>query len=316
MDIDPGHEPPHDEQVPTVAPEAAPVVAPTAVPTRSSRSGRRLVPFALLGIMTVGAGLGAFFAVRESTTPSEALSSALTHTLDLKTAAINSSVVAEIPGGNTTITIKGAASFETDVAAQDMQIASGNERVDERIVSDGSHIFVHIDGGVIAKIVAGKSWVSISTGQSAASSVAGSSGAGNSAAILRVLSAPGNDVADLGFSRVSGNEEHRYSVHLTRAQIKQDVAQEHLPLFMRQAIAIVQIPAVTYTMAINGENELTRLTATVVLQAGGQHINEFLTQNFSHYGTKVSVKVPPSSEVVPFERFLQIAQAENQHVTI
>jgi hypothetical protein len=316
MDIDPEGEPPHDELVAPVAPEAAPVTAPTTFTTPKSRSGRRFIPFALLGIMTIGAGLAAFFAVREGTTPSEAVASALTNSLQLKSAATTMSIEIKEPGGTATITSEGVTNFGTAAATQVVQIVSGNERIGERIVSDGSKIYVHLDGGIIAKVVAGKSWVSLPSGQSAASSVTGGGGAGNADAILRVLSATGNDVSDLGSARVNGYDVHLYSVHLTRSQINRDIAQEHLPQFMRQAIALVHIPAITYTLAINGTNQLTQMKATLHLQADGQQITEHLTEGYSRYGTKVTVMAPPSYEVIPFQTFLQIAQKKGVPVTI
>src|ERR1035438_2694476 len=113
MDIDPEGEPPHDEQGAPVTPEAAPVTAPTTFTTPKSRSGRRFIPFALLGIMTIGAGLAAFFAVREGTTPSEAVASALTNSLQLKSAATTMSIGIKEPGGSATITSEVVTDFDT-----------------------------------------------------------------------------------------------------------------------------------------------------------------------------------------------------------
>jgi hypothetical protein len=316
MDIDPQGEPPHDQQVSPVAPEAAPVTAPMMSATPKIRSGRRFVPFALLGIMTIGTGLAAFFAVRESSTPSEAVASALTNSLQFRSAAIATSIAIREPGGTATITSNGVTNFDTGATTQVERIVSGNERIGEHIVSVGSKIYVHLDGGIIAKVVVGKSWVSLPSGQAAASSVTGGSGGGNAAATLRVLSATGNDVSDLGSSRVDGHVVHLYSVHLTRSQINRDVEQEHLPQFMRQAIALVHIPAITYTLAINGANQLTQMTATLHLQADGQQITEHLTEGYSRYGTKVTARAPPSSEVIPFQTFLQIAQKKGVPVAI
>jgi hypothetical protein len=136
------------------------------------------------------------------------------------------------------------------------------------------------------------------------------------AATIRVLSAPGNDVSDLGSSKVNGNDVHLYSVHLTRSQIDRDIAQERLPTFMRQAIALVHIPAITYTLAINGTNQLTQMKATLHIQLDGHQVTELLTEGYSRYGTKVSVTAPPSSQVIPLQTFLQIAQQKDMHVTI
>jgi hypothetical protein len=315
MDIDPEGETPHDEPVPP-APDTVPVRSPTTFTAPKSQSGRRIIPFALLGIMTIGTGLAAFFAVSGGTTPSETVASALTNSLQFKSAATTTSIVVEASGSTTTITSKGVTNFDTAATTEVEHIVSGDERIGEHIVSDRSEIYVHLDGGIIAKVVAGKSWVSLPTGQSAASSVTGGSGASNAAAILRVLSAAGSDVSDLGFSQVNGHDIHLYSVHLTRSQINRDIAQEHLPQFMRQLIAGVHIPAITYTLAINGANQLTLTKATLHLQADRQQVTEHITEGYSRYGAKVRVTTPPSYEVIPFQTFLQIAQEKGERVTI
>jgi hypothetical protein len=87
----------------------------------------------------------------------------------------------------------------------------------------------HIDGGAIARIVTGKSWVSVPNGQSAANSPIVGGGDGNPTAILRVLSATGNDVTDLGSSRLNADVVHLYAVHLSRSAINRDLTREHFP---------------------------------------------------------------------------------------
>jgi hypothetical protein len=316
MDIEPEGEPPHDELASPLVPAAAPVRAPTTFTPPESQSRRRFIPFALLGIMTIGTGLAAFFAVREGTTPSETVASALTNSLQFKSAATTTSIVVKASGDTTTITSEGVTNFDTAATSEVEQIVNGNEHIAEHVVSDGSKIYVHLDGGIIAKVVAGKSWVSLPSGQSASSNVTGGGSEGNAAVTLRVLSATGNDVSDLGSSRVNGHDVHLYSVHLTRSQITRDIAQERLSQVMRQAIALVHIPAITYTLAINGANQLTQMKSTLHLQADGQEITEQITEGYSRYGTKVTVTAPPSYEVIPFQTFLQIAQEKGERVTI
>jgi hypothetical protein len=270
----------------------------------------------LLGIMTVGTGLAAFFAVQGSTTPSGAVASALTNSLRFKTAAVTTSVGVKELGATTTITSEGVTNFDTAASRQVLRIGSGNARIGEVVVSDGSTIYVHIDGGVIAKIAPGKSWISVPIGQSEAASVTGGGGAGNEAALLRVLSAPGNDVSDLGPSRANGNAVHLYSVHLTRSQVNRDIAQERLPQFLRQDIALMHIPALTYTLAINGANQLTRVTATLRLQANGQQLVEYIAEGYSDYGTPVTVAAPPAAEVIPLQSYLKLAEEKGSDAVI
>ena len=314
MDIDPEGEPSHHGQVPPLAPEAGTVAPPTT--TDTAPSGRRFVPFVLLGVLTIGVGLAAFFAVSEGALPSNVVASALTNSLQFKSAATTTSIEVTEAGGTATITSEGVTSFDTAAATQVVHIVSGSEHIVENVVSDGPMIYVHLDGGIIAKVVPGKSWLSIPSGQSAATSLTGGGGASNEAATLKVLSATGNDVSDLGSARAGGQDVHLYSVHLTRSEINRDIAQEHLPLFMREAITLVHIPAITYTLAINGANQLTQMKATLHLRAEGQQISEHLTEGYSRYGAKVRVTEPPSHEVIPFQTFLQIAQGKDVHVTI
>jgi hypothetical protein len=312
MEIDAEGEPTRDEQRALLASDAPLVTAPTV---SASRRGRQIVPFALLGIMTIGTGLAAFFAVRDGGTPSGALASALTHSLRFGSAATTTSIGVKEPAGTAMITSEGLTSFDTAATTQAVQIVSGSEHIDENVISDGSKIYLRLDGGIIAKVIPGKSWVSLPSGQSA-SSVTGGTGTGNGAATLRVLSAPGNDVSDLGSSKVSGQDVHLYAVHLTRSQINRDIAQERLPEFMRQAIALVHIPAITYTLAVNGLNELTQMKANLHVEADGVQVTEHLVETYSHYGTKVTVTAPPSNEVVPLQTFLKIAQEKDMRVTI
>jgi hypothetical protein len=315
MENDPEGELPRDEQVPTVAPSGAPPAAPTTFSPRKATDKRRSIPFALLGIMTIGTGLAAFFAVEGSTTPSEAVASALTNSLQFKTAATTTSIGVRELGARTTITSEGVTNFDTAASRQVLRIGTGNQRIGEVVISDGSKIYVHIDGGVIGRVAAGKSWISVPSG-SVATSVTGGEGAGNDAAILRVLSAIGNDVSDLGPSRVNGNVVHLYSVHLTRAQINRDIAQEHLPQFVRQDIALIHIPALTYTLAINGANQLARMTVTLRVHAGGQQIVEYIAEGYSHYGTKVTVAAPPAHEVIPLQTYLRLAEEKGMNAVI
>jgi hypothetical protein len=316
MDIDPEGELPHDEPVPAEVPPAAPVTAPTTFSSPKSQDRRRSIPFALLGIMTIGTGLAAFFAVQENTTPSEAVASALTNSLRSKTAAITTSIDVKEPGGSTTLTSAGVINFDTTASRQVLRIESGSVSIREVVVSDGSKIYVHLGRGIIAKVAAGKSWISVSSGQSVATSVTGGEGAGNDAAILRVLSATGNQVSDLGPSQVNGQVVRLYSVHLTRSQINRDIAHEHLPEIERQSIALVHIPALTYTLAVNGANQLTRITATLHLHADGQQFVESLAEGYSHYGTAVRVVAPPAGEVIPFETYLHMAQEKGKQAII
>ncbi len=315
MDIDPEGGTPHDS-TPAIAAPFAPVVSQTKRTPPQSGNHRRYIPFALLGVLTVGAGVAAYVAVRGDATPSQAVASAVTHSLQLKSAALKVAVGIGESGGTAAIRSEGATNFDTGATNQTLQIIAGNQHISEHIVSDGAKIYIHLDGGAIAKLVAGKSWVSVSSGRSTTSSSAVGGGATNSAVTLRALSATSDDVTDLGSARLNGATVHLYSVHLTRSQIKRTLSRERLPRFLQQSAAGLNLPAITYTLAIDSANVLTELKGTEHLKAGGQTILEHFVENFSHYGTPVTVKTPPPSEVISLQRFLQIAAEKGSNVTI
>ena len=128
MDIDPEGEPSHHDQVPPMAPEAGTV---TPLDDGHAQSGRRYVPFVLLGVLTIGVGLAAFFAVSEGALPSNAVASALTNSLQFKSAATTTSIEVTEAGGTATITSEGVTSFDTAAATQVVHIVSGSEHIVE-----------------------------------------------------------------------------------------------------------------------------------------------------------------------------------------
>ena len=109
MDIDPEGNPPHDEPVPV----RRPVTAPTAFGLPAARNGRRSSPFALLGIMTVGTGLAAFFAVRESSAVRRGGLGADEFTAVRVCGHHDSQSRSMSPEVRTTITSEGVTSFDT-----------------------------------------------------------------------------------------------------------------------------------------------------------------------------------------------------------
>jgi hypothetical protein len=297
--------------------ETEPDEAVRASPPGPGR-GKALIVLSVAAVVLIAAGLGGYFVFGRGADASAAVSTALTDSLHDRTADLTMNMT--ISGGTTTakITADGDTDFTNDQTNLTMNIGELGHSLTERAVYDGATAFVNL-GEVVGEIVPGKSWVSLSIGQQGSGSGAGgltNGMSGNPTAMLKVLSAQGNDVTPLGGSTVDGDPVQGYSVKMTPAELKKDVSEEHLPSWMQQAMAQVHESDVTYQVYIDGSNLLKSVANTVHITADNQTLVEHMNMTYSNYGTSVSVVDPPSDQVVPFSQFLQAATAKGSNTTI
>jgi hypothetical protein len=316
MDVDPGGAP-GGAALPDIPPPAeVPPPPPAATPTKRGRR-RRVIPLLLVGLVAVGSVLGAILGVRQSSNPADAVASAIAGSLHNNTADVALRATLTVEGTTLVIAAHGGTDFRNNDASMSMRISAAGQTIIERVVAVGSTDYVAVSGDSIAKVEPGKSWLSVSLGRSGSSSqTTGSGSAGNASALIKVLGAPGNTVAALGRASVDGHSVQQYSVRVTRAQLRHDLAEEHLPSFVAQDVALLHDPDVTYIVSIDGSNLLRRSAATVHFTADNQHLVEHVTTDYSNYGVPVHVAAPPSHLVVPIGTFLQRAEAEGARVTV
>lgn len=296
-------------EAPTSTAAPAPVQAGSG-----QRAGRRLVPFSLLGILTVGTAVAATLAVVGSTSAAATLASAASNSIATHSADVTLNLEGTVDGQNITMTGNGPIDFDTNESSMTMHInvLGSQETLSE--IYDGQTVFVNL-GDLLGKLNLGKSWVSVPIGQvkSAGSSLPGG-GAGDPTALLHLLSAQGNTVTALGPSDVDGHTLQEYSVVITPQSLARDIAQAHLPSWMASAMSLVHNAAETEKVGINSANELQSVASTVTATISGQKLVETVTEEFSNFGVPVTITDPPSNEVLPFSALLQIGQG-NPSVT-
>jgi hypothetical protein len=76
-------------------------------------------------------------------------------------------------------------------------------------------------------------------------------------------------------------------------------------------VSTVRTPDINEDVYIDGSNRLSRITATATATAANKSVVEFLTMDFSNYGTPVTIVDPAPNDVVSFSQFLQDAAAKN-----
>lgn len=305
-----------------VPPPMAPMAARTGRAPSPARCGRQrhtvLVVTTALALLA-GIGVGAYVALGNSpgASAAETLSSALTDSLQNKSADVALNISVTGAGATATIDGNGAVDFADDTANLTMAINERGQALTERVIYEGGTAYINM-GGLVGYLVPGKSWVSLTVGQVGAGIGGIGTGGGttsNPTAMLKVLSAAGNDVTSLGPSNVDGDAVQGYSVHLTQAQVEKDLATAHLPSWMEQAVSGVQHPEVTYRVFIDGSGLLQSMTGTVDFTDSGESFVERIATGYSSYGTSVSVVDPPASQVVPFEQFVQAADQKSGTTT-
>lgn len=172
-------------------------------------------------------------------------------------------------------------------------------------------------GDLVGNVLPGKSWLSLDLSQlNGGNGALGQLGVGGSTMsndpveTLKVLGEDGNHATDLGPSTVNGQPVEGYSVSVDPAAIRAQMANEHLPSWMRQAVSSVSNPHETYKVYVNKSGELAGMTTNASMTVGGQSVTESISMDFSKYGSPVNVTAPPAEQVASFGSFFQAADAQ------
>jgi hypothetical protein len=269
-----------------------------------------LVPFSLVGVLTVGAAVAATVAVVGNTSAAATVASAASDSIAAHSADMTLTLDGTVDGQRVTMTGNGPIDFDTSQSSMTLHInvPGGQESISE--IYDGKTVYVNL-GALLGKLNLGKSWVSLPIGQikSVGSSLP-SGGVGDPTALLHLLSAQGNTVTALAPSVVDGQTLQEYSVVITPASLARDIAQAHLPSWMASAVSLVHNESVTERVGINSANELQSVVSTVTATIGGQKLVETVTAAYSNFGVPVTITDPPSNEVLPFSALLQIGTGD------
>jgi hypothetical protein len=302
----------------TSAETAAAESAPAPRPARHGL--RRAIPLALVGVMSAAAAGAAVLAVGTTQSADAAVASAVTSTLNDRTADFTLSGAAGI--SKLSIPINGSGAIDFTQNAMQMQLTipvpGGSQSVSEKAIYLNKVIYVNVSG--LGQSLPGKSWISMNASQASGNGSATQQlGLGDGAlpsdpeAMLTLLSQGGGQATDLGPSTVNGQAVEGYSVTIGSAALQKAMAQTKLPSLPSSlgslglgSSLIGGSSHIGYQVFITkATGQLSRVITTVGLSIVGQTITDNMTMDFTNLGAPVDITPPPASEVVPYQQFLQ-----------
>ncbi|HEY2214685.1 MAG TPA: hypothetical protein VGH31_06475 [Acidimicrobiales bacterium] len=286
---------------------------------------RRVIPLAIVSVMSLIAVGAAVLAVGAGTPQSAdaAVASAVTSALSDKTADFTLSGSAGI--SSLTIPITGTGSVDFTQNALQMQIGlpvpGSSQSLTEKVVELNKVIYVNVSG--ISQLLPGKSWISIDPSQFSGSDPTtsglglGSALPSSPADVLKLLSQGGNKATDLGPSTVNSQSVEGYSVTLDSAALQKAIAETKLPASISSSLPSLKLGSsligggshLGYQVFIaKATGQWSRVTTTIGLSIIGQTISDDTTMDFTNLGAPVDITIPPASEIVPYQQFLQDAK--------
>jgi hypothetical protein len=280
-------------------------------PGPSSGSSRRVRPLmAAAGVAALAAVAAVVVVVQEggAQNAGAAVAQAVNSTLSDKTAAVTWHAHMTANGQSLDFGGSGSADFTRDAMQMNLTVPGESGRIEA--VYLGGTLYENIPE--ISQFAPGKTWISIDLASTARSLGTGSSGSlgaeGNPAAMLRLLAQQGNTVVALGSSTVDGTSVQGYSVTISAARLRSELANPDLPGWMRQALTDVTVADAHFGVFVGPHNLLRRQTTSVRETVHGTAVSVVYTLDLSGYGTPVSIVAPPPDQVLGFEQFLRQAQ--------
>lgn len=259
-------------------------------------------------VLIVAAALLGWTQSPNSSNPSAALETAVAKLEKSQTAEIGMDLTIRAAGSAVTMSGNGATNFKTQATNLTLTYqASAGQSVTEREIVSGPIVYSDL-GSVVGLVVPGKSWVAMDLGQSPSASGGGAGGVfSDPAAMVALLRSEGTNVTALGSSSVDGKAVQGYRIDLGSAGFGKVISSDTPPA-LRAAIRQTRYKSLSYTVYVDGSNNLTRVRAFGAYSFAGVDATVDGTTDFSNYGTSVSAGPPPANEVIPFNEFEKIAR--------
>jgi hypothetical protein len=290
-----------------VSPHPAAMVQPAR--PRKAWMALTLIPMAL--VLAIG---GVLMLVVRTSSPEATVAKALAATLALRSADVTIDGSAHIEGINAPITGSGAFSFTQNAGSMTLRVSAAGEHLTEKVVNDHQHVYINL-GPALSKILPVKSWISMPIVQTKNASGLGTGSAGSTdpGAVLNILGRGESKVTPLGSSTLNGVPVQGYLVLVNSAEIKREENDSHLPEWLRQEAAVVRDEKVGYKVYVDSSGTVYRLTSGNSEQVGAQAVDEYVTMDFSRFGTSIEVTAPPANQVTSYAVFLKdLKAAESQ----
>ncbi len=213
----------------------------------------------------------------------------------------------EFVAGRQTVTANGDGSVDfTDHAAQLSMNLTGapgiaGEQLSE-IALDGT---LYLSLPQVSRLLPGKQWVAAGVGGTPATPGATS----NPTDLLQVLASKGNTVTSLGTTSIDGVTVNAYKVVLNPSYIRSHPDSSSLGPAERQAVSsMLDSMGLEMNVYIDSATGLfRRVVETLHLATGGLSISATSTDDFTDYGTPVTITAPPAGQVATLPQFEQAA---------
>jgi Protein of unknown function (DUF2510) len=282
---------------------------PASHPARPRAAWLALTLIPILVVLAIG---GVLILVVRNPSPQAEVANALAATLSKGSADVTLSGKIHVAGVSAPISGKGAFSFTRNVGVEDLKVTLAGQTIVEKVINFNDDFYLNI-GNDISKVLPGKSWIQLNLSNSdkaTALGAGGATGAGsNPGAELNILGIGGERVTALGPSTINGAPVQGYLVVVGSAEIAKEVANPHLPKWVRQAAAQVRNEKVGYKVFVGDSGTVRRLTTGLSESVDGQSYYEFSSQDFSHLGTAVHASPPPADQVGSYAAFVKAAKA-------
>jgi hypothetical protein len=282
---------------------------PRPVRNRAAWAAGTLIPIAV--VLAVG---GVLLLAVKPASPRTVLSQALSATLAQHSADTAISGSAQVDGVVVPVTGSGTFDFIHNQGTMVLDLSLAGQTLREKAITSHQSVYLNV-GPLVSKVLPGKSWVVMHAAQYSAQGRAssglapGGPGAGNPGALLNILGNGANAVTALGPSTIKGVAVQGYLVVVNPAVIKAEMANPRLPAWERQTARSISDTKVGYKVFVAASGRVYRLTTGVTEQAAGGRIEEFISMDFSNFGTAVAVTVPPANQVSSYQAFLKAAEA-------
>jgi hypothetical protein len=294
---------------PIAGPPSGPAVGspppPWGAPAESSPatgpSGRRRILVAALVAAVVLGGLGLTLSIvlGGSTSAQAEVINAVNSSLADRTAHLTLTVN---EAGSGTGTLSGGVNFTEGALTVTGSANTGSGPVAITATYVGGTVYEQIPG--LEAVVPGKSWIAIDLGSLTSGA---QNGGTNPTAALRLAAQQGNVVTATGPSTVDGVAVQGYHVVITQQAVSNEL--RHAPAWMRAIVSSVRVGPSSEDLYIDGSGLLRRQTMNVseTAQSGsqGHAVSVTGTVDYSDYGSPVTVTIPPASEQISLQQFLQ-----------
>jgi hypothetical protein len=277
--------------------------ASTGTVSKSSMGPRRLIPFILLVVLTLGAGLTALLSASSSASASTAVRAALDSTMNAKSVTFTMNV--DLSGTLAAKASLGGSCATGPQCQMAFSASSGGSSIGEsHLVIDQGMVYLELSGSLASKFPT--PWISSPINTTGSSQSTGLSTRGNLSSVLAGFSKVGDNVNDLGIVTLNGASMHEYSVSASQAVEQQQIASvlKSVPSGATSSLSTATVDGYSLKIYVDSDGRVAEvdLATSFTTLTGTESLA--LTISLYGYGDPVSVTVPPANEVTPLSSLL------------